>query len=212
MGSARKKSRSGGGRSSGTHEVTDLAHGILVQSALLEGIVAIARTLEAAEVLEAARASDALSRDTAGWCLKFLFEGAGMFLQARRQAAFLQYAEEVTRGPLSRVRASGRDAFVRSEAGPSTSGTQEDAPASGTLDGPASEQKNGPASGQENGAVSGVKDGPASGQKNGPALGQEGLEALAEEYARDFELAHGDSLASVLQAFRAALRQQGFSL
>ena len=113
-------------------------------------------------VLEAARASEALARASAGWCLKFLFEGAGMLQQDRRRAAFAQYAEELALGPLARVRHAGAGDMQRSE-----------------------------------------QEGPAA-----PA----GLAAAAEAFAAQFELAHGDSLASVLAVFRAVLRAAGVPL
>ena len=82
----------------------------------------------------------------------------------------------MTRGPLCRVRASGRDSFVRADPGP-----------------PASGQKDGPASGHTDGT--GNSDGPTSGQEtDGLAAG---LEALAEEYACAFELAHGSPIVLV---------------
>ena len=71
----------------------------------------------------------------------------------------------MTCGALCRVRASGRDSFVRADPGP-----------------PASGQKDGPALGHQDGHASGT------GNSEGSAAG---LAALAGEYAKDFELAHG---------------------
>ena len=116
---------------------------------------------EEALLLDALRADSEAIGGSAGWCLKFLFEGHDSLHDApRRRASFLQFACEAKYGPLAGVVVAGDNEWA-----------------------------------WDTGLI--------------PA--DDALKSFAETYGDAFTLAHGDTLASILDDFVAALRVAGFA-